>query len=158
MRASQCISPARFQSSTTSKLMIKAWYTYLNKLHIEGTSIDIRLATKALNRPHLVEVGSYGWHCDDKRWQCYFARGVGNDSLPPPHMDVEPIIGGKPPKWMVKIMENPIKIDDLGVPLFLETPIYVETWVVFLFCQSSDGCVLEIGEEKTPESTNMPSL
>ncbi len=29
------------------------------------------------------------------------------------------------PKWMVKIMEIPIKIDDLGVPLFLETPIYL---------------------------------
>ncbi len=29
-----------------------------------------------------------------------------------------------PPKWMVKIMENPIKMDDLGVPLFLETPIF----------------------------------
>ena len=29
------------------------------------------------------------------------------------------------PKWMVKIMENPIKMDDLGVPLFLETPIYI---------------------------------
>ena len=28
---------------------------------------------------------------------------------------------GKPPKWMVKKMENPIKMDDLGVPLFLET-------------------------------------
>ncbi len=27
------------------------------------------------------------------------------------------------PKWMVKIMESPIKMDDLGVPLFLETPI-----------------------------------
>ena len=27
------------------------------------------------------------------------------------------------PKWMVKIMNNPIKMDDLGVPLFLETPI-----------------------------------
>ena len=27
-------------------------------------------------------------------------------------------------KWMVKIMENPIKMDDLGVPLFSETPIY----------------------------------
>ena len=26
------------------------------------------------------------------------------------------------PKWMVKIMENPIEMDDLGVPLFLETP------------------------------------
>ena len=24
---------------------------------------------------------------------------------------------------MVKIMENPIKVDDLGVPLFLETPM-----------------------------------
>ena len=28
------------------------------------------------------------------------------------------------PKWMVKMMENPLKMDDLGVPLFLETPIY----------------------------------
>ena len=28
------------------------------------------------------------------------------------------------PKWMVyNLMENPIKMDDLGVPLFLETPI-----------------------------------
>ena len=27
-------------------------------------------------------------------------------------------------KWMVKIMESPIKMDDLEVPLFLETPIY----------------------------------
>ena len=33
---------------------------------------------------------------------------------------------GGTPKWMV-IMENPIKIDDLGVPLFLETPIYTHT-------------------------------
>jgi len=29
------------------------------------------------------------------------------------------------PKWMVKIMENPIKMDDLGVSLFLETPICI---------------------------------
>ena len=27
--------------------------------------------------------------------------------------------GDWPPKWMVKTHENPIKIDDLGVPLFL---------------------------------------
>ena len=26
-------------------------------------------------------------------------------------------------KWMVKIMENPIKMDDLGPPLFLEATI-----------------------------------
>ena len=37
------------------------------------------------------------------------------------HMDVSKNKGT--PKWMVKIMENPIKMDDLGVPLFLETPI-----------------------------------
>ena len=39
-------------------------------------------------------------------------------------MGVNPKIGVvKPPKWMVKIMENTIKMDGLGVPLFLETPI-----------------------------------
>ena len=30
----------------------------------------------------------------------------------PSHLDVEPNIGGKTPKWMVKVMENPIKMDD----------------------------------------------
>ena len=35
------------------------------------------------------------------------------------------------PKWMVKIMENPIKMDDLGVPLFSETPTWtVKCWLV----------------------------
>ena len=43
---------------------------------------------------------------------------------------VFPTIGGKPPKWMVYFMENPIKMDDLGVPLFLETP----KSCVFVFC------------------------
>ena len=38
-------------------------------------------------------------------------------------MDVSKNRGILPPKWMVKIMENPIKMDDLGVPLFLETPM-----------------------------------
>ena len=42
------------------------------------------------------------------------------------HMGVSKNRGG-PPKWMVKIMENPIKMDDLGVPLFLETPKLVES-------------------------------
>ena len=38
-------------------------------------------------------------------------------------MGVNPKIGGKTPKWMVKIMENPINMDDLGgFPIFLETP------------------------------------
>ena len=45
----------------------------------------------------------------------------GRDS--PYHMGVSKNSGT--PKWMVKIMENPIKMDDLGVPLFLATPIYL---------------------------------
>ena len=42
-------------------------------------------------------------------------------------MGVNPKIGGNTPKWMVKIRDNPIKMDDLrGKPaLFLETPIFV---------------------------------
>ena len=45
------------------------------------------------------------------------------------NMGVEPKIGVLyPPKWMVKIMENPIKIHDLGVPQFLETPIWLQVY------------------------------
>ena len=40
-------------------------------------------------------------------------------------LGVEPKIGVYAPKWMVEIMENPIKMDDLGgPPLFWETSIY----------------------------------
>ena len=48
-------------------------------------------------------------------------------------MGVEPKIGGKHPKWIYGwfIMENPIKMDDLGVPLFLETPISFPSPLVF---------------------------
>ena len=42
-------------------------------------------------------------------------------------MDVEPRIGGFDPQNGWFIMENPIKMDDLGVPLFLETPICFAT-------------------------------
>ena len=38
-----------------------------------------------------------------------------------------PKIGGKPPKWMVKIMENPIKMDDLGGKT---TPIFGNTHLI----------------------------
>ena len=33
-------------------------------------------------------------------------------------------VSSVPPKWMVLLMGNPIEMDDLGVPLFMETLIY----------------------------------
>ena len=54
-------------------------------------------------------------------------------------MGVEPKIGVvNPPAWMVKIMENPIKMDDLGVfPMFLETPKSKKGMCVCSFFQMS---------------------
>ena len=62
-----------------------------------------------------------------------------------------PKIGGGPPKWMVYFMENPIKIDDLGVPLFLETPIYrilldLHLQMFFFLCQASTCCKASQGD------------
>ena len=40
---------------------------------------------------------------------------------------------GKTPKWMVKIMgKHPMKIHDLGVPLFLETPICLQCFFFWM--------------------------
>ena len=57
------------------------------------------------------------------------------------------------PKWMVKIMENPIKMDDLGdPPLFLETSIYKNTVDMFNPKGQSESCAT--GRETTA-STGM---
>ena len=48
-----------------------------------------------------------------------------------PHMGVSKY--GGTPKWMVKIMENPIEMDDLGIPSFLETPTYPLPFVFWHF-------------------------
>ena len=44
------------------------------------------------------------------------------------------------PKWMVKTMENPIKMDDLGISLFSETSISLkmkETWFPIVVTSST---------------------
>ena len=41
------------------------------------------------------------------------------------HTYIHTYTGGTP-KWMAAIRENPIKVDDLGVPLFQETSIYIK--------------------------------
>ena len=48
---------------------------------------------------------------------------------------VFPKIRGKPPKWMVYI-GKPYSMDDLGVPLFSETPISIESKLYILFTLS----------------------
>ena len=61
-----------------------------------------------------------------KHFQCQCERvkaGRPGREVVQIYMWVFPTTGGKPPKWMVKIMENPIKMDDLRVPLVLETPM-----------------------------------
>ena len=42
------------------------------------------------------------------------------------------------PKWMVKMMENPIKMDDLGVPLFLKNSIRSQGQLLFFEVRIGD--------------------
>ena len=65
-----------------------------------------------------------GISCLSDRVCFFFAKKCGGCSLfssKMAYMDVAKNRGT--PKWMVYFMENPIKIDDLGVPFFWETPI-----------------------------------
>ena len=55
-------------------------------------------------------------------FQFLFLHGADPTDFPATAIWVFPKIR-VPQKWMVKIIENPIKMDDLGVPLCLETPI-----------------------------------
>ena len=68
--------------------------------------------------------GASWWENDEKRWPFSLLNGSNK-------MGVSKNRGG-PPKWMVKIMENPIKMDDLGG--FTTTPIFGNTqmsnWLV----------------------------
>ena len=50
-------------------------------------------------------------------------------------------------------MENPIKMDDLGVPLFSETPIYFHAFAqVYRFCQLT--CITKHGNLFLQQTAN----
>jgi len=76
-------------------------------------------------------------------------------------------LNGGTSKWMVKIMENPIKIGDLGVPLFLEggytpTPI-PHAWVIFFAAHlqvnlSATSSVKTDGAPKGKDRLPIPSI
>ena len=67
---------------------------------------------------------------------------------------------GGPPKWMVKIMENPIKMDDLGVPKFSETKWHhiwsrrcmsKETIIFLIYARFREGKNGGLGPYKWPK-------
>ncbi len=70
-----------------------------------------------LDRLHGRNVDLVRWKIYLVRWKTHLGMESNLPTLEERHdMGVNPKIGGKPPKWMVKIMENPISMDDLGVP------------------------------------------
>ena len=60
----------------------------------------------------------------DKPLRVQYRPGAGKKQQKKLVLDVDVSKNRGTPKWMVYFMENPIKIDDLGVPLFLETPMW----------------------------------
>ena len=55
------------------------------------------------------------------------------------------------------IMENPIKMDDLGVPLFSETPIYIQE-LVTIFKVAEPNNILFGPNFMTPDICEMPTV
>ena len=110
----------------------RVWFSIIFTIHFGGPPLYLETA---------MSVQGYFLHCypsSSEQWplrpgyECSIVFQASNMQIHPffyqPHIHliwVFPKIGGKPPKWMVNIMENLIKIHDLGAPLFLETPYIV---------------------------------
>ena len=93
---------------------------------------------------HSVNVKSWGLSVDPTSRTGYFARknprdptfDHGSCSKTRSHQEkiwMFPKIGGKNPKWMVKIMENPIKIHVLGgFPIIFMGDTHIVSWRPFI--------------------------
>ena len=98
---------------------LSIWFPHLGPSHYRQPHSDAHLGRGG---------GGASSDATGKRWyilpldpKCPWKMKVLN-----PKNRVFPTIGGKPPKWMVKIMENPIKMDDLGgKPTILGNPQYM---------------------------------
>jgi len=101
--------------------------------HLSGITIELQSPGSKAPEPHLASRAWHQWALGSKvpifdpKSKCWWhasaftkrkATFLGN-------VWVFPKIG-VPQKWMVEIMENPIKMDDLGVPPFSETAVSTE--------------------------------
>ena len=117
--ASNFWSPSKKKMGPNELSRLSIWFPHLGPSHYRQPHSDAHLGRGG---------GGASSDATGKRWyilpldpKCPWKMKVLN-----PKNRVFPTIGGKPPKWMVKIMENPIKMDDLGgKPTILGNPQYM---------------------------------
>ena len=81
------------------EILVRNWWMICTSWQQLGAHPKVKTKTEE-------KVGNMSWRCI----KLYLYMGVSKNR--------------GTPKWMVKIMENPIKMEDLGVPLFSETSIW----------------------------------
>ena len=101
-----------FAINTSTTIVWKTCPSPNRLMFVQSLHIDFYLYTWHILALHLSKTSILHWHLGNRGTY----QLVYNESF----YGCFQKIGGKPPKWMVKIMENPMKMDDLGgvFPLF----------------------------------------
>ena len=148
--------PCTFFSSSFSTLP-QAEQKFTALQHLFGDFFGARLAGTCSNS---LEAGVSGVRCrGTTAWRTKIWRVVSDLSLENIY-DVFPKIVVPQNGWFM--MENLIKMDDLGVPLFLETPIWCG-FTMWLFwqvtkCYYQDRCRVIQNQTNTGEISTMQAL